>query len=73
MTPETNDKTPFYDQLVIDVLEQATRDAAKGDPIAGAWLLSDEADLYAQAAGLDDGFLGTIAGGALERLANGIR
>lgn len=58
-------------ELAADVLESATRDAAKGDPIAGAWLLSDTADLYAQAAGIEDGFLGTIANKVLERLTNG--
>lgn len=56
-------------KLAQDVIERAVRDAAKGSPNAGAWLLSDEADTWADAAGLDDGLLGELASKALERLA----
>jgi hypothetical protein len=59
----------YLGQLAHDVIERAARDAANGSPTAGAWLLSDEADTWADAAGLDDGLLGELASKALERLA----
>jgi hypothetical protein len=53
------------------VIDRAAQDAANGSPTAGAWLLSDTAQAYADLARLDDGFLGELASMALERLCYG--
>lgn len=66
-----SNKLPPLDNLAKDVIEQAARDAAKGDPTAGAWLLSETAEAYADVAGFKDGFLGKVAGKALERFYHG--
>ena len=57
--------------LAVAVLVRATIDACDLDPIAGAWLLSDEAGIYAELAGIDPGVLGEVASLALVRLQNG--
>jgi hypothetical protein len=57
--------------LAMAVIERATNDACDLDPIAGAWLLSDEAGIYAELAGLEDGVLGELASLVLVRLQNG--
>ena len=44
------------------VLEAAARDAKRGDPIAACWLLTRDAELFADAFGIEDGFLGRLAG-----------
>ena len=58
--------------LALGVIENAAEDAKQGNPTAGAWLLSDQAATWAQAAGLDDGWLGLFTLKIFERLANGI-
>jgi len=58
-------------ELAYSVIDRAVRDAASGDPTAGAWLLSDQAEVWADVAGFDKGFLGQLANRVLEGLANG--
>jgi len=58
-------------ELAYSVIDRAVRDAANGDPTAGAWLLSDQADAWADVAGFEKGFLGQLANRVLEGLANG--
>lgn len=66
-----SNELPPLDNLAKDIIEQAAKDAAKGDPTAGAWLLSDTAEAYADLAGFKDGFLGKMASKALERFYHG--
>lgn len=60
-----------YHSLAYAVIDRAAQDAANGSPTAGAWLLSDTAQHWAELAGLDDGVLGEIASLCLEGLKNG--
>lgn len=55
-------------KLAFAVLERSTKDAYDLDPMAAAWLLSDEAGIYADLVKLPDGTLGELASLALERL-----
>jgi hypothetical protein len=55
------------------VIDAAAQDAANGSPTAGAWLLSDTAQAYADLAKLESGLLGELANQALERLCYGSR
>jgi len=66
-----NSNTKVSPELAFGVINRAALDAADGSPTAGAWLLTEQADLWAGVAGLDDGFLGELASKALERLKDG--
>lgn len=62
-----------YKDLSLGVIENAAKDAAKGDPTAAAWLLTPSAGMFAEIAGIQEGFLGQLANDALERLQHGKR
>jgi len=66
-------KDPSLGSLAFSVIDRAAKDAALGDPTAGAWLLSDLAQSWADVAGIDDGVLGELAGYSLEVLKHGKR
>jgi len=62
---------PSLGSLAFAVIDRAARDAALGDPTAGAWLLSETAQDWAELAGLSEGVLGELASKSLEVLKNG--
>jgi len=61
----------YLGDLAFGVIRRAGLDAAAGSPTAGAWLLSEDANAWADIAKLDEDLLPRLASMALERLYDG--
>lgn len=57
--------------LYYAVVWRAAKDANLGDINAAAWLLTEDAEEYAHAIGLEDGLLGELAYYALKGILHG--